>query len=223
TNTGRTFSIGEAEKILVKKTQRNGLGLLNMGLADSGDDCFSHFKLQQLRSLGDKELEAAAVNDQIFDRDPQFILADRQFKRRGEDLRRCVDDQYKDIFSHELNKQTARIGIHSEVVEKIRGLEDFIRKDLTRKGLDIICRKAEACDLGRVRQTLKGSQLQCSIFDIDYLRKFGEWEDIPLLLDLVGRPETVHNRSLLAVPEKTNMKLQHARYMRWAKQDYMRL
>lgn len=190
-NNGRSYSNAEAEKIIVKKSQPSGLGLMSIGIPDSGDTQWAHFKLQRLCSLNDRELEAAMIEDSIFDRDPQFILAERQFKHRGEDLRRCIDNQYKEVFSQTLNKKIAQ-GVLSGLTE-IQKLEKFLRGDFTRKGLDIICRKAETCDLGRVRLTLKSGFITPSLLDIEYLRKFGEWEDIPLVIDLIGRPGFEYN------------------------------
>jgi len=186
-NVGRSFSDIEAHKIIVKENEQIGLGLMSAGTLDSGDTHWSHFQLHRLRSLDDRELEVAVIKDSIFNRDPQFILAERQFKRRGEDLRRCIDNQYKEEFSRTLNKKIKQNELNLELIATIRKLEKFLRANFTRTGLDIICRKAESCDLGRVRLTLKSGFVVPSLLDIEYLRKFGEWEDIPLVIDLVRR------------------------------------
>lgn len=202
-DSGRIFSDEEAKKVLIKQVQNRGLGLLSVGTSDSaGETCWAHFQLQRLRSLADTELEAAGVADLIFDQDPHFILAERQFKRRGDDLRRSVDDQFKEVFSHVLHKKTKQFGEHTDLLDKIRSLEDFLRKELTRKGLDVICRKAQLCDLGRVRLALKGGFVDSSNADVEYLRRFGEWEDIPLIIDSVSRPMSGHNKSLLSAPDE---------------------
>jgi hypothetical protein len=197
---GRIFSDAEAKKVLVKEVQRTGFGLLGAaGALDSGETCWSHFKLQRLSSLSDKELEAVVVADLMFDRDPYFILAERHFKRRGENLRRAVDNQFKEEFSQTLHSMNESFGEHADLLEKTRSLEDFLRKEFTRKGLDIICRKAKPCDLGRVRLTLKSGFVNYSAADIEYLRKFGEWEDIALIIDSFRRPDYEYNNSLVPV------------------------
>jgi hypothetical protein len=195
---GHIFSDAEAKKILVKEVQHTGLGLLgSAGALGSGEACWSHFKLQRLSLLSDKELEAVAVADLVFDRDPQFILAERHFKRRGENLRIAVDDQYKEEFSQALHSMNECFGENADLLEKIRSFEGYLRKEFTRKGLDIICRKAEPCDLGRVRLTLKSGFVDYSAADIEYLRKYGEWEDIALIIDSLGRPDYEYNNSLV--------------------------
>ncbi|MDD5319249.1 MAG: DUF4062 domain-containing protein [Methylococcales bacterium] len=201
---GLTFSDAEAKKVLIKQVQNTGFGLIGAARAldSGGETCWSHFQLQRLRSLADKELEATAVADWLFDSDPHFILAERQFKGRGEDLRRAVDDQYKEEFSKALHLMTERFGEHADLLDKTRSLEEFLRKSYTRKGLDVICRKAEPCDLGRVRLLLKSGFVDYSPADIEYLRKFGEWEDILLIIDSVKRHESGDNNLLLSASDE---------------------
>ncbi|MDO9268238.1 MAG: DUF4062 domain-containing protein [Methylobacter sp.] len=201
---GRTFSDSDAKNILIKQANNKGLGLLASAASDSaGETYWSHFKQQRLYSLADKELEASAIENWIFNLDPQFILAERQFKRHGEDLRRSVDNQYKDVFSQLLHKFTEKYGEHADdLLDDMRPLEKSLRKQFTRKGLEIICRKAEPCDLGRVRLALKSDFVGYSDADIEYLRKFGEWEDIPLIIDAVKRPVYGYNNSLLSTSDE---------------------
>ncbi|MGA7868605.1 MAG: hypothetical protein WCA23_32325, partial [Stellaceae bacterium] len=81
---------------------------------------------------------------------------------------------------------TEKFGNMGDLVEKTRSLEDFLRKRLTRKGLDVICRRGGASDLGQVREVVKSGFVEYSAADIEYLRRFGEWEDIPLRNSLLS-------------------------------------
>lgn len=201
---GHTFSDDDAKTVLVRQTQNKGLGLLGAIPSDTaGESYWSNFQLQRLRSLTDKELESSSIIDLVLNPDSQFILAERQFKRYSEKLRRYVDDQYKEMFSKALQAMEEQFGARTELLEKIRSLEDHLRKELTRKGLDVLCRKADSCDLGRVRQTLKSGFINYSYFDIDYLRKFGEWEDIPLIIEAVSRAPSGYNKSLLSTGDES--------------------
>jgi hypothetical protein len=85
-----------------------------------------------------------------------------------------------------------------DLLKKSRSLENYLRKDLTRKALDVICQKAEPQDLGRVREALKSGFVDYSSVDVDYLRKFGEWEDIQLIIDSLKRPEAGRSTLLLS-------------------------
>lgn len=200
---GRKFSDKEVKEILVKQVQNKGQGLLSAVASDSaGETCLSYFQLQRLRSLSDKELEAAEAESSIFNQDPYFILAERHFKYRGEKLRKDVDDQFKEVFSRALLKMAKQFGEQTDLINEIRPFEDYIRKNFTRKGLDVICLKSELCDLGRVRLALKSGFVDYSSADVEYLRRFGEWEDIPLIIESVNRPYSGHHNSLLSTSDE---------------------
>lgn len=184
---GHLFLDEDAKKVLIKQPQNS---LFGTGVGRSGGEFYwDDFQLQRLRSLKDKELEIAAAEDPILQRNAQFILAGRHFNRYGESLRKSVDDQYKAVFSQALHTAASRFGEQVNLIEQLRSLENYIRKDLTRQGLDVICRNAKPEDLARVRVALKSGFIDYSAADTEYLRKFGEWEDIPLIIDSAGRPE----------------------------------
>jgi hypothetical protein len=206
---GRIFSDAEVRKTLIKQVQNDSPGLLSTKASDvTGETYWSHFQLQCLYSLADKELEASAAESPIFNLEPQFILAERQFKRYGENLRRSVDDQYRDVFAQEIDRAIKKFGDDSDyLIKTFRPLEEFMRKKFTRKGLDIICRKAEPCDLVRVRLALKSGFVGYSDADIEYLRKFGEWEDIPLIIDSIDRPNYGANSSPSSISDATKYRI----------------
>jgi hypothetical protein len=196
---GRTFSEEDAKNILIKPA-KSGMALYSLGASDpDGEACWGNFRLQRLRALKDNELSELANQDPILDRDPRFVLAYRRFKQFGDELRSAVDNQYKEEFSKWLDKVSE--SFTPELLEKARSLENFIRKDLTRKSLDIICEKANQRDLVLVRKTIKSGFVDYSTADIDYLRKFGEWEDIPLIFDSLKLPESGQKVSLLSIPD----------------------
>jgi len=194
---GRTFSDAEAKAILVKETTSGGLRGLFATSDSSGETNWIRFRRERLRALKDKELEEAANEDPMLDRDPQFILAERHFRRYGEGLRKSVDDQYKSAFSQALTTLAEKFPGRSDLVDKLRSIEDFVRKDLTRQGLDVICRKNDPSDLERVRMTLESKFVDCSDSDVEYLRRFGEWKDIHLIFDCIDHPGLGHASSLL--------------------------
>lgn len=201
--TGRTFSDAEAERILVKPFTGAGLiGALGVyGSRNRGQDYFEQFQKYRLRSLKDDDLEKAAAEESIFDRTAELTLTERFFGLRAEELRRNVDDQYKAAFSRALNGMAEKLAGSDgaqELIEKIRSLENSLRKKFTRQGLDLICRKAEPGDLGRVRSTLRSGFVDYSAWDMQYLQKFGEWEDIDLIIEAVKRPTADAGASIFA-------------------------
>jgi len=90
----------------------------------------------------------------------------------------------------------ARYGEENQLVRDIKELEDHVTKGFTRKALDLICEKGGAGDLGLVRKMLKDDFVGYSKLDIEYLRKHGEWQDIPLIIASLGRVE--YGASLLS-------------------------
>lgn len=207
---GRSFSDHDAKNILVKPLKRGyGLGGLGgfSGIAtDSvGEAGWKRFREQKIAALTDHDLENAAANENwVFEPDARFILFDRQFSKRGDDLRTSVDDHFKAEFSEALREVEALekvmrdSGKVSGLAEKTKTLDESIRKDLTRKGLDVICRKGDPQDLGRVRSILKNGFINYSDTDVEYLRKFGEWEDITLIVTLIDRPDSNNRPNLLS-------------------------
>jgi hypothetical protein len=204
---GRAFSDADAKKILIKPAPNRGVGLFSFGASDfAGEASWALFRQQRLYSYSDKELEEVANEDPIFDQDPQFVLFNRQFKQRGEDLRKAVDDQYKIEFANWLLKMAEKFAGNTDLIEKTRSLENIFRKELTRKGLDVICQKADPKDLGRVREAIKSGFVDYSSRDIEYFRRFGEWEDIPVIIDSLKLPETGRGGTLLSISDDSKYK-----------------
>jgi hypothetical protein len=201
---GRTFSDAEAKNILVKPTPNSGIGLGIYRASDSGgEDCWEQFRERRLCHLRDRELEEVAREDSILDRAATFILIDRQFSSRGEKLRNSVGDQFKLDFDEALAATAEKFGNMGDLVEKTRSLEDFLRKGLTRKGLNVICRRGGAQDLRRVREALKSGFVDYSEADVEYFRRFGEWEDIPVVIAAVERQDAGRNSLLSAVQDNS--------------------
>lgn len=190
---GEIFSEAEAKHILVKPEKAMSL----LGTDGSGETCWKDYRRQSLRLMSDEKLEQAVLSESIFEREAHFILHERNFSRTSESLRKNVDDQYKEYFSDALQSMAKKYGEQSDLIEKTAAVGDVLRKEFTRQGLDVICRKAQRVDIGRVRKALISGDIDYSPNDAEYLRRFGEWEDIPLLINIVKRRESNRLNSLL--------------------------
>ena len=104
---------------------------------------------------------------------------------------------YKAEFAEELEKMAHKYGSESDLIEKARRLEEHLTKKSTRKGLEILCRKRDPQDLNRIRNILKSGFVDYSDADIEYLRKFGEWQDVPLIIATLDQPESGRTGSLI--------------------------
>ncbi|MEI7995917.1 MAG: DUF4062 domain-containing protein [Methylococcaceae bacterium] len=188
---GRIFSDNEAEQILVKKTPSIA-GNPRMGLPSalgnsSGEDYWKQYQRERLKLFAEESLiNLVEQMNMDFNQEARFVLCDLYFKRHGDKLRNLLSDQYKSEFTRIVYAFVEKHG--EDFREDIEQLRDFTCKQLTRKGLDLICRKAEAKDINLVRATLKSGMHWCSDADIDYIGRFGEWEDIKLLIDIVEQP-----------------------------------
>lgn len=204
---GRAFSDEDAKKMLIKPAPTSLYGLSLAASDSAGESYWAELQFNRLRSLGNEELGVAATANPLLDPDPQFILAERQFKRRREGLRNSLDDQYKGDFTEALHRYSAQFGENADqILNQFRSLEDYLRRRRTRKGLDLICRKSDQSDLTRVRLVMKSGFVDYSSADIEYLKRFGGWEDIPLIIEAVKRPTFQNAVALLSIPDDLKYK-----------------
>jgi hypothetical protein len=189
---GRTFSNDEAKKVLVRPGQASGLALGFGQLPPSdpaGEACWRGYYAEQLNKLDDASLNAAANEESIYNLEVKTVLAERRYLRDGSELRAAIKDEFKAIFTEELARAERRFALFGgDLLDKTRALEDPLRKQRVRMALDVICRNDNGSDLNLVRETLKQSNVDFSDADMSYLERFGEWEDIPLIIAMVERP-----------------------------------
>lgn len=201
---GKTYSDEEAKRILIKPRQRFGL----FGDRDrEGEERWEEFKEDRLRSMKDKDLEAESAQASIYNRSPFFILAKRQFARHSNALRTSIDNQYKSEFEQEIARVSNLYGEDSDTTKATRAVEEHVRKNLTRSALDIICANADVRDLGRIRNALNSGYVEYSDLDIQYLSKFGEWEDIPLIISSIERLTAGHTSLLISERDDSKYRL----------------
>jgi hypothetical protein len=174
---GKLLSEETVKQALVMPPTPGGLGSF------SDDTYWIRFREQRLAALPDTDLERLS---DFFDRTAEFILSERRFASRGDNLRQSVRDHFKAEFIRSLDDVEGKYG--TAAIGPFRDLDEWLRKKFTRQGLDVICRKGARKDLGLVRDVLESGFVGYSDADIEFLRKFGEWEDIRLIIASVQRP-----------------------------------
>ncbi len=198
---GRAFTDQEAKGILVKPVMGGfGLGFLSPypGSSDKeGEENWKRYRHQSYAKMTERELEALAAEGGIFDSLAHVALHDHKFKSRADALRTMIDDRYARVFQDEVTSYSKRLGTDSNSIQKMKSLEEPIRKELTSEALEIICKKGFPEDLERVRRTIKSEFVTYSDAAVEYLRKFGEWQDIELLIRAVEHPK--YSGSLLSL------------------------
>src|SRR5690349_4593256 len=105
--------------------------------------------------MPDSAIERIASSEGIFDQDARFALDYKQFAKRGDMLRKSLDDQFKTEFALALKDMEGKPGGDAETFKRIRAMEDSLRKNFCRQALDILCEKNSAQDLSRIRKAMQ--------------------------------------------------------------------
>lgn len=186
---GRSFTVEQAKAVLVRQSSNAGHGLLAMSQTDTeGETFLERYVAQGFDGLSVAQLEEEERST-IFNQNAYFALIRRDFKLRGDDLRKAVANQFIDRFESLMEDMNKRYGPATDLIEKTRALGPYLRKRFTREGLDLICKRFEAADLPLVRNMVSSGSVDYSFADLQYFERFGEWSDIPLVIASLDRPE----------------------------------
>lgn len=188
---GKLFSEEEVKKILVLPRKQSMVGLLSFGsVAESdsaGEEAFEQYQLDVLKELSEGDLEKRVGASLMYDDTAYFALGERYFKNHADELRRNVDDKFSAYFEERIRRMEDEFGDNSsfqDLVKKARDLKEVFCKQLTRQGLNVLCKVQKLEDLQRVRANLREGYVRASKLDAKYLGRHGEWIDIPLLANV---------------------------------------
>jgi hypothetical protein len=197
----------EVKDILVKPKRRGLLGgVMAPNQSDEeGQKCYDEYLFSKHSGMMEGKLLELTKEGAVLNDTPYFALCNRYFKNHSKELRKNVRDQFKEHFEDSI-VHWKNSGMPEESIEKLRKLEDFIRKQLTRKGLDILCKKGEAKDLNIIRENVRSDYVKSSIDEIKYMRKLGEWEDISFIV----KAEKDHVSQTLLTTFSTNYDWYHS-------------
>jgi Domain of unknown function (DUF4062) len=173
----------EVKNILIKPQKSVGIsGLYSPTQSDKeGEKCYDEYLFLKHSAMTEGKLLELTKEGAILNDIPYVALCNRYFKNHSKKLRKNVADQFKENFKDSIENWKSR-GMPEEALKRVRDLEDFVREKLTRKGLDILCKKEESKDLNLIRKNMRSEYVKSSIDEIEYMRKFGEWEDIPFVV-----------------------------------------
>lgn len=187
---GRSYTVEQARAVLVRKDlARSGFGLAATRQTDAeGEAVLERYIHHVFDATPVAQLEEECKSA-IFDQNAYFALIRRDFKLRGDELRKAVQDQFVARFESLLERRASQSGTHADFVEKTRQLGNYLRGRFTREGLNIVCARQDAADLSLVRSMLSNGNVDYSGTDLQYLAKFGQWRDIPLVIASLDRPD----------------------------------
>jgi len=187
---GRKYTVEQARSVLIKPAKPGGFGVFGYGgpMHDSeGEAQWNRYVKENYRAMSEAALAKLASDETIFDRDARFALDYKKFSRRAGRLRASIDDQFKSEFASAVLDMEQKLGAGNETVEKTKGLDEYLRKQLTRAALDVLEERSAPEDLQRVRSAVQVGFVDYSDLDVEYLKRHGEWQDATLLISLGER------------------------------------
>ena len=172
---GRSFTEEEVKTILIAEG----------GSDEKGEEFFARYQLESLKKFPEGELSKKVESSLMFNEAVYFARVEKYFAKHVKELRRDIDDTFKAYFEEKIRRIKTLFSFagkdFSDAETEYRDIENFLRRKLTRQGLDILCRASKREDLQRIRGNLQGSYAGASKADAKYLGKYGEWTDISLL------------------------------------------
>ncbi len=153
-----------------------------------GELLWERFTKLRLRAESEPSLEKMLADATILDHDARFALDFKRFKTRAAALRLAVDDQFQDEFNAGI-RALEQLFTNTNVLTRVKSIDEEIRKEMVRKGTDVLCEKSELEDLDRIRRVVSSGFVKFSPLDAEYFKKHGEWQDISLLIGVLDRPD----------------------------------
>ena len=183
----------EVKDILVRRGEKKIVGssllgaIWSNGSDKEGEDLFELYLLEKLRTCSNSELTRKVEASLVYEDREYLVRAEVFFSKHGDRLRRDIDSAFGPYFEEQIRRMANSFG-HEErgqdIIRKARGLEDSIRKELTRKALDVLCRKGSLHDIDRIRTNLRTGYTGTSIEDVTFMAKFGQFDDVGLLANV---------------------------------------
>lgn len=194
---GRSFSLAEAKAVLVRQKETSGGFFRYTTYVESeGEANYEHFVLRSFDRVPTGELEENEIGTYL-DQRAYLTLARREFRSRGDKLRRDVANRFVDRYEVLMGMLTTRFAGETTLIEEARSLGNHLRRSFTREGLDIICGQLDPADLPLVRSTLVDVSLYFSTLELQYIAKFGQWSDVPLVIASTARSTYRRTQTLL--------------------------
>ena len=188
---GGSFTSDEIRNILVRPNKKSSVGFLGTwdvpASDEKGEEFWDRYQMNILKGYSEVEITKAIQRSLLYDDHPYFARVERYFRKYVNELRKDIDDTFATYFNNKIQRMEAALLFSGQdVISDAKSLEDYSRKKLTRRGLDILCRQGRPEDLERIRTNLETGYTTASVADAEFLRKLGKWRDIPLLVNASG-------------------------------------
>ncbi|WP_460418143.1 DUF4062 domain-containing protein [Pseudomonas sp. microsymbiont 2] len=156
------------------------------------------YQSEILAAMDSSELERKASKLLPIVSDAYFELSRRHIEARRAELTNNLTDNYQSFYSNHLNLWAESTNSTPESVhEQFEALKDYIINKLIRKTITILVEKKSKKDLPIIRQSLANQLIRPIEADLKYMQLHGEWQDIPLIIDITKRFSSSEANSLL--------------------------
>lgn len=186
---GATLSEDEAKAIIMKDPSK----------ATSDETlAWSKYQPKILAVMDNAELERRMHRFLPLNSDAYIELARRRIDAKRAELTQNLSDKYEGFYQKHLRLWAeATNDDPSSVLKEFDSLKQYIISKLIRNTLTILVGKKSKKDLLIIRASLTDPLISPIEADLEYLYSFGEWQDIPLVIDLIKRFNPAVGRSLL--------------------------
>jgi hypothetical protein len=134
----------------------------------------------------DEYLTAKLEREAPFFRNTYIARATKFYKKYSAELRENVNDGFKELMARECDKSETE----SFKIEPY--LRDHMSVELTTFGVSLIATKMDAKDLPTIRSALSIEGVYLSNSVCDFFGRYGEWQDVSLLVAALGRYHPVY-------------------------------
>ncbi|HVQ10142.1 MAG TPA: DUF4062 domain-containing protein [Allosphingosinicella sp.] len=181
--------VAEIASMLAKpKRGRTYLFLTRSSLDEQASAALVEIKRKRFEKASLETVTGIALGSSE-DRDLAWLVkAERQFAAFAEELRHHIDDRFIDFHMRRWgqdDENPLQSGRASALLGFAPAAGVIRRRDLIRSALDILLKRRDSQDLGRLRKLIDEEAMSFSEEDVLYLRDKGGWEDVSRL-SLIG-------------------------------------
>lgn len=172
----RPLTSDTVKTVLLIKKGSLGLGFFQSVETDA--TYYDRYLANRLQELDFDQLNERLAEAGVFNAEELSALYGKFSKKCSNDIRSNLLDRFSAMFEDSVKKVEAIPGIKGDYRTQVYGIWDFYQKKLCSGALAALCGLKVRTDIGLVRATLDGIDIQFSTEILTYLTKFGDWSDV---------------------------------------------
>ncbi|NKL73766.1 DUF4062 domain-containing protein [Rhizobium leguminosarum bv. viciae] len=184
--TGRAFSNADVKKLLVDTSTNRG-SILTGETKPTGEELFDQFEVELLKKQSRSVLEECILKSTIFDYSANYALYQRYFSETRSQLEKNLEDGFVFELERRLNLLKESIGSENDLIVQFKGVATQVLRRVCARALSILCNYGDRESLPLIRSVMDRDEPPFSIEVVKYLERFGGWEDVQRLADLMKR------------------------------------